>query len=331
MRDVNMPAMLPGCVLIRIAACDVCERNIGLYEGRKPVRLPYSLGHEYVGISSGGRRCEFHCGDRVAVDPNAFCGTCEFCQCGQVYLCTRGYEARFKSNGGFAEYAIVSTNLVHRSPDALPFLTAVFAEPLSCALHALQRVPWRAGNRAVILNAGTMGLLILELLCLHASGTVAVSKPSPARCQQPLHLGASFVLDPNAQDVASEVGYLASGNVNLVVHCSGREEVTGLALRLLRRGGTLLVARLASSDQKVAVAPQTVVDNEWSIIGALPNPFEFAPAIDLLATECIFANNDWVILFDLAYAEDAIIAAGQGQTVKSVVSNDPGDREVGPA
>ena len=320
--EVPMPEVRAGCVLIRIAACGICGTDVALYEGRLPIQLPYSLGHEYVGtvVEVGPGVSGFASGDRVAVNPNAYCGTCSFCRRGQVHLCTNRSTSRFKSNGGLAEYTVVSTNIVHRLPDKLPFLDAAFAEPLSCAVHAMERVPFGPGDCAVVLGAGTMGLLMLQLLRNAGAAGLAVSEPVEKRRAQAARLQADLVLDPLRDDVAAQVYTLAPEGVQLAVECSGNPDAAVLGLALLQRGGTLLLLGLGSPTGSLPIRPNDVVDRELAIVGAVLNPFSFQRAIDLLAAGRVQVRQ-LITPFSLDQVVEAVRAAHEGATIKSMVVN----------
>ncbi len=322
LRQVPIPAVRPGCVLIRIAACGICGTDVALFEGRLPVILPYSLGHEYVGtVVEVGRDVRgFAPGDRVAVNPNAYCGVCSFCRRGQVHLCKNRSTSRFKSNGGLAEYTVVSDNIVHHLPETLPFPEAAFAEPLSCALHALDRVRFLPGDRALVLGAGTMGLLMLQLLLNAGAPGVAVSEPMAVRREHAARLKADLVLDPLGENVAAKVRPFAPDGLQLVVECSGNSDAAVLGLTLLERGGTLLLVGLGAPREEIAVRPNDLVERELAIVGTVLNPFSFARAIELLHAGRLQVR-ELITPFSLDQVVDAITAAQTGNTVKSMVLN----------
>lgn len=322
LREVPIPSIRPGCVLIRIAACGICGTDVALFEGRLPITFPYSLGHEYVGtvVEVGQGVRSFVPGDRVAVNPNAYCGFCNFCKRGQVHLCKNRSTSRFKSNGGLAEYTLVSENTVHHLPGRLPFLKAAFAEPLSCALHALDRVRLEPGDNVAILGAGTMGLLILQLLRLRSAASVVVSEPVETRREHAVRLGADLVLDPLADDVVVELKHFTPEGVELVVECSGNPDAATVGLKLLKRGGTLLLVGLGTPGEEIRVFPNDLVENELAILGAVLNPFSFVRSIELLRTRKVKVS-ELITVFNLNQVVEAIVAAQTGRSVKSMIVN----------
>jgi len=322
LRQVPMPSVRDGCVRIRIAACGICGTDVGLFEGYHRTALPYSLGHEYVGsiveVGEGVRR--FSPGQRVVVDPNAHCGHCDFCRRGQVHLCKNRATARYKSNGGLAEYTVASTNIVHHLPECVPFTDGACAEPLSCALHALDRARFDPGDSAAILGAGTMGLLMLQLLRMRGAGAIVVTEPRELRRERAAQLDASRVLNPLEDDVVAGVRSVAGDGVDLVVECSGRADVVRQALQLVKRGGTLLLVGLGMAAQEISLAPAALVANEVTIVGSILNPFAFSRAVELLREKRVRVS-DLITPFGLDQVVDAIKAVRDGCVIKGVVVN----------
>jgi len=209
---------------------------------------------------------------------------------------------------------------VHHLPEALSFPEAAFAEPLSCALHALERVRSSPGDNAVVLGAGTMGLLTLQLLRNAGATTLVVIEPVAERRAQAALLGADLVLDPLHDDMAEAIQKVAPDGVQLAVECSGNPDAAGLGLGILQHGGMLLLLGLGSPTAGLQIRPNDIVDRELAIVGAVLNPFTFQRAIDLLGAGAVQVR-DLITPFALDQVENAIISARDGLTIKSMVVN----------
>jgi threonine dehydrogenase-like Zn-dependent dehydrogenase len=102
-------------------------------------------------------------GDRVAVDPNIFCGACFFCQRGQVNHCQRWAAIGVTRDGGFADYAVAPATNVYSIAD-MPYQEAAFIEPLSCIVYGVKRLNAQLGASTLVYGAGPIGLLMLQVL-----------------------------------------------------------------------------------------------------------------------------------------------------------------------
>jgi len=152
-RDVPQPHVGPEEVLIRVKACGICGSDI--------------MGHEASGVIAqvGQRVSGWQPGDRVTFDSTIWCGKCRFCAMGRVNLCDNrrvlGVScAEFRHDGAYAEYVAVPQNIVFRLPDGLSFGQAAMVEPVSVAVHGVQRVPIRLCDTAVVVGTGMIGLLV---------------------------------------------------------------------------------------------------------------------------------------------------------------------------
>ena len=132
---------------------------------------PLVMGHEAAGVIE---RCGLNVtgwtkGDRLTFDSTIYCGECSYCRAGHVNLCptreVRGVSTPdFSRQGAFADYVVVPSRVCHRIPDDLSFEEAAFAEPVSVALHAVNRVGITEGESAVVIGAGLIGLLVIQSL-----------------------------------------------------------------------------------------------------------------------------------------------------------------------
>jgi len=183
--DVDMPKPGKDDVLIRVKACAICGSDVHGMDGSTGRRIPpIVMGHETSGVieSVGENVTKFKPGDRVTVDSTIYCGECGYCLRGEFNLCDNrkvlGVSCSdYRLNGAFAEYIAVPQRIVYRLPDNVSFEQATVIEPLAIALHAVKRSGASLNNTAVVVGAGMIGLLIIQLLkTAGCSRIIAVDK-----------------------------------------------------------------------------------------------------------------------------------------------------------
>lgn len=141
-----------GEAQVRVACCSVCRTDARMWQsGHRDLVMPRILGHEISGYREN---------ERVAVWPGLACGECSFCLQGRENLCASMRILGFHLDGGFAEYLAVPSSSLLPVPATLPMELAALAEPLGCALHALDRAGVGAGERVLIYGGGTLGLFL---------------------------------------------------------------------------------------------------------------------------------------------------------------------------
>ena len=141
-----------------------------------PTPYPITPGHEFAGtVAAVAPDVNPTCpGDRVAVDPSLYCGYCRRCRAGRDNLCENWAAIGDTVDGAFAEYVAVPAVNAHRLPEHSTASTGAMVEPLACAVHGLRRLGPVFGDPVVVVGAGTMGLLLLQLLLHAGAGPVAV-------------------------------------------------------------------------------------------------------------------------------------------------------------
>lgn len=281
------PAPAAGEALVRVYACGVCGTDAHIYRGQFPARFPLVAGHEFSGVveSVGADVSFLRPGDRVAIDPNIECGFCRPCRRGLVHLCKNLGAIGVTQDGGFATHCLLPARQCHRVPDEMPFEVAAMAEPAACCVHGIDRAGIQSGDVVVLLGAGTIGLLLLQLARLQGGGTIVVSEPNAEKREMAKRLGATTAVDPVSQDLVEVVNAASEGDgADVVIECVGGAATAEQAVSLAGGGGRVLLFGVAPEEAQITVSPYAIYRKEVSITGSFTNPFTHGRALSLLAS-----------------------------------------------
>ena len=250
--EVPEPEVEPGTVIVRPTAAGICGSEIEGYLGRMGNRTPpLVMGHEFAGTVTevGEGADEDLRGRLVAVNPLSSDRTCRLCLAGLTNLCPNRRLVGIHSPGGFAEYTLAPAANIYPLPDGVEARTGALAEPLANGVHAA-RLGLADGSveHAVVIGAGTIGLMCLQAAALDGVPEVHVVEPVEARRGQALALGATA-----AHESADEVREALEGpteglGADLVIDAVGAEVTRRLALDLLRPGGRVVFIGLHDDD-----------------------------------------------------------------------------------
>ncbi|WP_329071368.1 zinc-dependent alcohol dehydrogenase family protein [Amycolatopsis sp. NBC_01480] len=276
----DVPDPKPGerQVVVKVGACGICGTDLHIADGHfPPTPYPIVPGHEFAGeIVELGADVppEWKVGDRVAVDPSLYCGYCTPCRSGHGNLCANWNATGDTVDGAFAEYVAVPADTCHRMPDSMTWEQGAIVEPVSCAVHGVRRIGVEAGERFLVVGAGTMGLIMQQLL-QRAGAEVTVVDRNAGRLPRATGLGATAV----AEDVSALDGEL----YDAAVDCTGAAPAIESAFDALRRGGRLLVFGVAPAEARVALSPFRIYNDEITIVGSMAVLNSYANALDLVA------------------------------------------------
>jgi len=276
-------------LLIKVVSCGVCGTDRHIYEGKAPSSIPVILGHEYSGtivdlVNPSGN---YKIGDKVAVDPNIYCGYCKYCRKGSVNFCENLQALGVSLNGGFAEYSIVPTSQAYILPDDFDLSIASFAEPLSCCLRGIEHADIKPGNSVVIIGGGSIGLLMVQLAKNCGASKVLLIELDQSKQVLGLELGADFAFNPKEENLFDNIQDLVNGHVDVVIECVGNKDTVDNAIRIAGKGGKVIIFGLAPKDQTITLNLQYLFQKELKIFNSFLNPFTFKPAIDLLINKKI--------------------------------------------
>jgi L-iditol 2-dehydrogenase len=281
--EESLPDPGPGQVQVRVAATGVCGSDMHSYaEGRvgdSPSHYPMVLGHEPSGIivKTGPGVTGLSPGDKGALEPAIFCYHCEFCLRGQHNLCS---NLRFMSTptepGFFREYVNIP---VHNFLPVGPNLTveeASLMEPIAIILHTLLLGSFRAGETALVVGAGPIGLLTVAGLKLAGARRVWVSEPLPHRREIAKAMGADAVLDPTHDEPAK-----AFKPADIAFDCAAKEESVNQCLYAVKPAGRVVITGI-HSECRMPIDVNQMRRNEITVFGVRRSNNESEEARDLL-------------------------------------------------
>ncbi|MBN1459317.1 MAG: zinc-dependent alcohol dehydrogenase family protein [Armatimonadetes bacterium] len=274
-------------VLVKVECCGVCGTDSHIYRGGFPAQYPVIAGHEFAGVvEEVGAEVPFlRTGDHVTIDPNIFCGSCRPCRRGLTHLCSNLSAIGVTQDGGFATHCVLPGRQCHKLPPELELEVAAMAEPVACCIHGIDRAGVDSGDVVVIIGAGTIGLILLQLAMLRGAATTIVSEPQPEKRARAQTLGAARVVDPQREDLEQIARNATEGaGPDVVIECVGGANTAQQAVDLAGVGGRVLLFGVAGENERIHVSPYDIYRREVSITGSFTNPFTHDRAIALLAS-----------------------------------------------
>ena len=266
----------PGWVRVDVAFCAICGSDLHLRAMPHVVPTGAVLGHEISGhvATPGGERLP--AGQAVVVWPKAGCGGCDDCRVGDNHLCavqpwhqsSLGLGTR---PGGYAESIVVPEHTVYAVPDGVPLEHAALTEPLSCAIHAVDRSGVSATDTVTILGGGTVGFLLAHVLRLRGVEDVWVVEPNAVRRARLAATGITAV------DVDER-----TADADVVFECVGSVTALAESARRLRTRGTIVA--LGVNERPTELDSVALITKEIRIVGSFAqNRGAFETALGLLA------------------------------------------------
>lgn len=251
--DVPEPRPGPGEVLVAPAAVGICGSDLELLDGRRPadyVRYPVVPGHEWSGhvVAVGAGVTGLEPGTPVVAQGVRACGTCARCREGRSNLCAGPYaETGFTHPGALAERLVVPADLVYPLPADRPVATAALLEPAGCVASGLLELGMPpAGSRVAVVGDGPVGLLAVLLARLSSPRELLLVGRRPDRLRHGTACGATDTV--LATDGASDD---LAGGFDLVIEATNSPSGAVSALRLARRGGSVLLLGVSGAGRGV--------------------------------------------------------------------------------
>lgn len=251
----------PGMALLRVGAVGICGSDLHTYlDGRIGdwiVQSPLILGHEFGGTveevgpdSLDGNFEPLLPGIRVAVDPAQPCGRCEMCEQGHPNLCHRlHFCGLYPDDGSLAEYIVMPSHCCFPVPDAIDDTTAAMLEPLGIAIHAIDLAKLRVADSAVILGAGPIGLLCLQMAKLAGAQPIYVVDQFPWRLALAERYGGIPIDFTQGDPVAAVMQATHGRGVDVAIEAAWADQSIQQAADMARMGGRLVLVGIPGPDE----------------------------------------------------------------------------------
>ncbi|NAS27375.1 zinc-binding dehydrogenase [Herbidospora sp. NEAU-GS84] len=256
-RELPVPRPGPEDVLVRVRRASLCGTDVKIrsrdfFADGGPPPGGFVPGHEYAGVVAavGETVEEFQIGDRVVTEAHRGCMRCVTCLRGGYTDCLnygrreRGHRAQGMTvNGGFAEYALNHVSTLCRLPEGLSFDAGVVLTTAGTVMHAFGVLAdVLAGARVAVLGPGPIGLLAVQVARELGAEFVALAGTRESRLALGRAFGSDLVVNVHDPDAVAQVRTLSGGHgADIVLECSGAAPAVDDALRMVRRGGRVVL------------------------------------------------------------------------------------------
>jgi 2-desacetyl-2-hydroxyethyl bacteriochlorophyllide A dehydrogenase len=256
--DLPKPIIEPDEVLIKVKYCGICGSDVGSFSALGMCLPQIILGHEFSGeIAEIGENVKkLKVGNRVTANPNIPCLDCEFCAKGLEVMCILS-SVGVSRDGALAEYINVRADRVHVLPESITYEEGTMIEPLSIAVQAVKLSDFVVGKCVAVFGAGTIGLMTIQVLKAAGASAIYVIEPVESKQKLALELGADQVFEPKRWSKITKL--TKKLGPDLIFDCVGLPETIMTSMKLVKRGGTIM------------------------IIGIHPQPFEMQGFLQLMA------------------------------------------------
>ena len=303
LREVPVPRPSPDELVIQVSRVGICATDLHLRDGHIGDPYPLVPGHEFIGVVAEIGAADdrgLSVGDRVAVEMLVPCQRCARCREGRYNLCredldTPGAGRQLGVNipdtdrpyaGGYATHMVVPREaIVHRIPDSLDPDVAVLVEPLAVASRAIARGQVHPGDRVVVIGPGPVGLLCAAAATAAGASDVVVVGGRPERRSIAAAFGSTVQLAARGEQLAEEMRRIMPDGADVVIEAAGSVDAQLDALRVVRRGGRVVLAGACGSGPMLRVpSDDLLLTREIDVLPSFLSAGGFEPAIALLAS-----------------------------------------------
>jgi len=327
LRDVPIPKLAAGDILVRMEASGICGTDLEKIQGQ--LGSGGILGHEVSGIIEevADDISDHKPGDRVVARHHVPCYKCPDCSNGNYTLCSE-FKRTNIDPCGFAEYFRVPEYNVERGaviplPPDISYEEGAMIEPTACCMRAIRRANIKQGDNILVVGLGPTGLTQIQLLRHASTGKIFGSDIVEARLQLGKKLGADETINALAEDVSAYIGKITRDGVDLAIVSTGNEKALSQAFSSVRKGGRILLFGAPSQGASYQLnvsdlfSRQTTLLSSYSCVEA-----ELAEAIRLVSEKRLDLKSLVSDRFKLRDAEKAMESARTSKTaIKTIITS----------
>jgi D-arabinitol dehydrogenase (NADP+) len=323
-RNVPTPEPRPHELRIHVTQTGLCRTDLHLHEGQFLAVYPMIPGHEVVGVVDrlGAEVDQFEIGEQVVINPNAYCGRCSFCREGRPLHCRYLQGLGTTLPGGFAEYEVAPATQVFSAAGLQPD-TAVLTEPAACAMHGVRVLRPTPGSKALVIGAGSTGILLAQLVASAGAAHVTVAAPVDFQLRRAEALGvdATYQMDRDslADDIEALLKLSDGEGYDIVIDATGIARVIEASVSLVRDGGTAVFYGVTDENDRVQVSPYEIFRRELTIRGSFAEIDTFSAALAALRSGRLRTDRLITHRFRLDEYADALATLRAGTSAHKIV------------
>jgi 6-hydroxycyclohex-1-ene-1-carbonyl-CoA dehydrogenase len=324
--DVETPKIESHEILVKIAACGVCNTDMhyidhGVSTFKKP---PLILGHEPSGIveEAGAGVKNFKVGDRVLIPPVFSCGYCANCRLGRENICFNMVMLGNHIDGAFAEYTKVPAKDCQHLPEELPLEeSSIIADAISTPYHAVKnRAQVRPGDSVVVFGCGGVGINVVQVASA-AGGSVIAVDVVDNKLDMAKKLGAQHTINASDKEdkaLLKEIRVLTGGGADIAIEAIGNPKTIELASAAVKAGG--LHCQIGYTHHSVPMNAGRLMFREIEIKGSLGcRPVDYPKIIEMVKTGKIQLEPVVTHKFKLEEIDKAFDLMRKGESLRSIV------------
>lgn len=328
--ETEKPVIGDDDILLEMKKAAICGTDMRILNGTKTkgVRYPSVIGHEMCGIiAEVGKNVEgYAVGEKVAIANVIPCGSCPACLAGRENACMNRKAVGYEFNGGFEEYvmipgiAIESGNVI-KLPEAVSFTAGALIEPLACCIRGLKNAGTGFNDTVLIVGAGPIGLMHMQLSKIAGAKQVIVSEPNEMRRQVAMELGADKVVDPTKEDLAQIISDATKGmGADVIVMAIGVPALVNSTLKLAKKGGTVNLFAGFAGTGECTIEVNTIHYNELTVNGSTAyKRSDYLEAADMVMSGKINLDKIATHTFKIDEFQAAYDMCKSGQGLKVII------------
>lgn len=319
LKDMPVPEIREGELLVRVRACGICGSDLEKVYGNYGM-ASRRIGHEIAGDVAASKSSAFAEGDRVFVHHHVPCSACYYCAKGDYVLCAE-YQKSNVDPCGLAERmrvpaANVSKGGVLRIPEGMSYEIAALAEPLACCIKAVNKCQVRRGDTVAVIGCGPAGMMNALLLQAQGGDVIAVDV-NEFRLQYARRAGIKSVHAAGAsaiKDMTSQRG------ADTVIVATGSSAALLQAFDIVRKGGTIMLFGVPPTGTELAVDANKLFSDEIALLtSGYCSEMETNAAMKLIARRRIDVKQLITHRFPLAQVDAAFRCAHDAKDAMKVM------------
>ena len=342
--EVSVAKPGPREVLIRTSAVGVCRSDLHFVDGAYPHAMPTVPGHEAAGVveAVGSDVTTLKVGDHVVSCLSVYCGHCEFCVTGHLYLCLgngtrrgKGEESRLSLADGrpvaqmlnlsaFGEMMLIHEHACVAIDKDMPLDRAAL---IGCAITTGAGAVFNCcdldpGESVAVVGCGGIGLAAINAAKIAGAGKIIAVDPVPEKRALAEKLGATHSVDALSDTAADEIVEISRGGVHHAIEAVGRPQSAATAVKVLRRGGMATILGMMPLGEKVGLSAMDLLSGkklQGGLMGGNRFPVDIPRLVDFYLRGLLDLDSIIAERIELAQINHAFDELRKGDATRSVV------------